>query len=204
MTRPAGTVPVRLARHRALCLADWLTDFVPPQKTILGLAGTKAPDPEQNQKRELAHISDLIAILEGKRKGRRRGKVATYHVPREAIEALHSSDIAQRIPRPLRAVVRLLVRQSLRKRGTRLTPAAKRKNIKNGYYAPETVRRYKYEDRLRRDRIRAAEEWKKLSGPEEMGPPPRPGSEASILSLSMAHRLRAHSALFGSRTGHRR
>lgn len=203
MTRPKNTVPVRLARHRAQSFASWLRLYVPAQKSLLGLAGNPVTDPVVVQRLEQNRLAELSTILDGRRKGRPRGSVATYHIPRDCIAIIDRSDFARQVPLGLRAVARLIVSQSRRKRGPRLTLAQKLKNIAYGTYSPETVRRYRWAERKRAE-AQTAKDRRDLAAdyPAEWTIPEK-GTLAHSIAITVAQHQKSYFALFGSRTDRR-
>lgn len=143
MTRPRGTVPVRLARHRAEAFVEWLWRIQIPKGTILGDAGIPQHEIEARDKHNQEALDGLREVLSLKRTGRPRKPVATYHLPVEGLRLLNDWTATMSIPRQLRPLMwRLHTQMRLRNREL-LTPEVRQKNLANGKYAPETIRKYR-------------------------------------------------------------
>ena len=143
MTRPRGTVPVRLARHRAEAFVEWLLCIQIPKGTILCDAGIPQHKSEARDNRKEDALDELRDILSLKHTGRPRKPLATYYLPIEGLRLLNEWTATMSIPRELRPLMwRLHTQMRLRHREL-LTPEVRQKNLANGKYAPETIRRYR-------------------------------------------------------------
>lgn len=197
-------MPVSLARHRAKSFANWLRTYVPAQKSLLGLAGNPESDPVVVQRLEQERLVELSTLLDGRPKGRPRGPVATYYIPRDCVAIIDRADFARQVPLRLRAIARLIVSQSRRKRGPRLTLAQKLKNIAHGSYSPETERRYRWADRKLAEAQAAKEQWALASACRDDWPLPEKGTLAHSIAVTFARSQKSYFALFGSRTDRRK
>lgn len=134
---------MRLARHRAEAFAEWLSRFSIPESTLLGDAGIPQHEVEARDQRKQAALDDLKEVLAAKHTGRPRKAVATYHLPIAGLQLLNDWKATLSIPRRLRPLMwQLHSKMRLRNREL-LTPELRRKNLANGKYAPETVRKYR-------------------------------------------------------------
>lgn len=191
MTRRAGTVPVRLARHRAVALAKWIATFRPLEPGLLDTAGISDWKVEEDRNAECQALHELHSALAGQSVGRRRGAVSAYHLPVAGIRLLDSGYAAMQLPRRLRPVVSALLKATRRRKGPKLSRFDRRRNIANGNYAAETVRRYRWQERKRI----AAEQHRQSLKPtaeeieQAMAEMPRPGSpEFAMLAMLAARR----------------
>jgi hypothetical protein len=144
VSRPRGTVPVKLSRHRAHSLAQWLSTYVPLEKTVLGTAGMSISEIAADRALALRAPTELARILCGSRTGRPRQHVSVYYLPVNLLKVIDSGHAAMHMPRKLRPVIRQLLKKTRSKKGPKLPPAVRKRNLANGVYAPETVRRYRY------------------------------------------------------------
>ena len=182
MTRPRGIVPIRIAYYRARELARWLRTYQPLPPALL------CAD-DDTVERQTALLSMLVEALEPKKTGRRRATISTYYLPRMALKVIDNGHAALSMPRKLRPIVRHVLRSIRLKKGPKITPAQRQQNIANGYYEPETVRRYIWAERKEAKWRLAA-----MNAPSEswlgLDPgPPKPGSDAySVMMVMAAHR----------------
>lgn len=143
MSRPRGTVPVALSRHRASDLADWLTGLDICEASILGDAGVPPHEIEERDNGIRSALDELRAALMPKRTGRPRKGVACYHLPVKGLVLLNHWRATTTLPRRLRPIMWRIHLQLRLKYRELLSPELRRKNIENGQYAPETERKYR-------------------------------------------------------------
>lgn len=149
MSRPKGTVPVKLSRGKARSFSRWLASYSLPEPTILGEAGLSDHEKAENRNRQALLIQLLAKSLQPQRTGRRRKPVSTYYLLKEAIGLIESGHAALTMPRNIRPIARQIVRATKRKPGPKLTRNQRKQNLRNGLYAPETERRYRWEEKKR-------------------------------------------------------
>lgn len=145
MSHPRGTIPVRIARHRALALAKWLSAVTIPEGTILGDAGIPADEIEARDQRNQSALDALRAVLSGKSRGRPRGSVGTYYLPVAGLILLNDWNAVLTVPRRIRPLVWHIHAQMRRKHRPLVSADLRRRNIANGTHTPETVRKYQRE-----------------------------------------------------------
>jgi hypothetical protein len=143
VTRPRGTVPIRLARHRADILARWLSSFEVSKGTILGDAGIPEHEVVARDQHNCEALENLKAALARAKTGRPRKSVSIHFLPVDGLLLLNEWHATLTLPRALRPVIWHIHRQLRAKHRPLLTPDARRRNIANGHYAPETERKYR-------------------------------------------------------------
>ena len=189
MTRPRGTVPVTLARHRAVAVARWLSTYVVPEKTVLGTAGMSEAEILADRESDLRLLSELVCALSAQRIGRPRLGVSNYHLSVEALKLIDIGHAALTMPRKLRPVIRQLLRATRRRKGPKLPPAIRARNMANGGYAPETVRRYRWLERKALARQAMLESLGSSSDwPISNAVPPKAGTAAYAVAAVVAAR----------------
>lgn len=161
MTRPRGTVPVRLAQHRATRLARWLKAYGPPEKTLIATAGWTTAEVAADRAAAQAALAALVRMLVAKRTGRPRKGVSVYYLPVDGLRLLDRGDVALRLPARMRLTLRKALRATRIKKGPKLPPSVRARNLANGFYSPETVRKYRAADRNRK--AKAAKEAARLA-----------------------------------------
>ena len=143
MTRRAGFVPVHLSRCNAQEIAKWIATFRLQEPTILGSVGIATNKLEANARRDLQLLSDLAGSLCDAPTGRPRQSVSKYDLPVAALRIIDNGWAAIQMPRKLRPKIRRMLRAIYRRRGPKLSRITREKNLRNGYYTPETVRKYR-------------------------------------------------------------
>ena len=167
MSRPQGTVPVTLSRGKARSFSQWLASYSLPEPTILGEAGLSDDEKAENRNRQARLIQLLTKSLQPQRTGRRRKPVSTYHLSREAIVLIETGHAALSMPRNIRPIARKIVRATKRRPGPKLTRYQRQQNLRNGLYAPETERRYRWEEKkriARRAKLKGQSEAERFDG----------------------------------------
>lgn len=188
MTCPGGTVPIRLAHHRALQLARWLESYRPQDKSILGTVGMTEREVEELKAREVNAIEDLRLRLFGNKPGRPRKPVSVYYLPVASLRLLDTGHAALSLPWKLRRVVRQLLRATRLKKGPKLSPATRARYLESGYYDNlETVRRYIWKIRKSAERLRQSQ-LRSAPGSVDDWTPPKAGTPAFALLSVMAAR----------------
>ena len=147
MTRPANTVLVKLSRTRARALAAWLGNFEPKELTILGSAGMTDAEVEDFYRSQRDQIEQLAALLDGGAIGRPRKPVSTYAIPVAALRVIENTYGEFQVPHRLKPVMKTALRATKKKKGAHLSDEDRERNIGNGNYAPETVRKYRWMQR---------------------------------------------------------
>lgn len=191
LTRRRGMVPVRLSRHRAIAFGRWLGTFQPLDRTILGTALMTQHEIEEEDYARTDGLNEMMQILLGKPTGRPRDPVSSYHLPVAVIRLLDTGHGAMSVPRRLRPVLKQIVRATKRKKGPKLPPWLRAKNLAHGKYAPETVRRYEWLARkeVARQRLRQMQTLNPAELNEYQKSMPKPGTPAfSILAMMAARR----------------
>lgn len=188
VTRPRGTVIISLSRHRSIGFSSFLKTFQPSPRSLLGTAGWSESEIEATTLRERQAITDLVWALADKPRGRRRSIVSDYKLPMAGLRLIDNGYAAHQMPWRLRAVVRSALRLTKKRKGPNLSPDHRLKNMKNGSYAPETMRRYQYEDRQRSEGHRQLSEveWPFSDGRDQNSD--RSSATAHIRVILLAHR----------------
>ena len=88
MTRPRGTIIVRLRRDRALAFANWLSSFQIQEKTVLGTAGMTVEEIEAEIAQERALLAYLTVSLSPASTGRPRRLYSNYYLSRSALQLI--------------------------------------------------------------------------------------------------------------------
>ena len=139
----------------------------------------------QDRNDDLRAISDLARILAGVGNRRPRQPVSVYYLPVRALKLIDSGHAALAMPRKLRGAARELLRATRLKKGPKLPPAIRARNITNGTYAPETIRRYKWLERKQFDWLTAAA---RAESGDVTSRPLTPGTDAFQVLMVMAAR----------------
>lgn len=117
MTRPRGTVQIRLAQHRAFAVAGLLRRAVLQEPTALGRAGLTDEQVSLQMSARYQRLHALAAALEPASKGRPRTVVSLYSLSRECIEEMQRSIPVLTTPAHLKPVVKKIVLLTRRKKG---------------------------------------------------------------------------------------
>lgn len=119
MTRPAGTVPVRISVHRAEQLAAFIMTMDLPEPSILGTAGMTVAEIEADRHRQIDALRELAAALSSSplKRGRPRSAVSLFFLPREGAETFRSIASPFALPARLRPVAKRVVAPLKRRRG---------------------------------------------------------------------------------------
>jgi len=117
MTRPRGTIQIRLAQHRALAVAGLLRRTVLQEPTALGRAGLTDEQVSQQMSARYQRLHALATALEPAFKGRPRTMVSLYTLPRECIEEMQRSIPVLTTPARLKPAVKKMVLHTRRKKG---------------------------------------------------------------------------------------
>lgn len=117
MTRPRGTIQIRLAQHRALAVAGLLRSTVLQEPTALGRAGLTDEQVSQQMSARYQRLHALAAALEPACKGRPRTMVSLYTLPRECIEEMQHSILVMTTPARLKPVLKKIVLHTRRSKG---------------------------------------------------------------------------------------
>jgi hypothetical protein len=143
VTRPRGTVPIHLARHRAAMLARWLSGFEVSKGTILSDAGIPEHEVVAREQHNRDALENLKAALTLAKAGRPRKSVSTHFLPIDGLLLLNDWRATLTLPWALRPLLWQIHRQLRAKHRSLLTPDTRRRNIANGHYSPETERKYR-------------------------------------------------------------
>ncbi|MDR3448720.1 MAG: hypothetical protein P4M15_03045 [Alphaproteobacteria bacterium] len=166
-------------------MARWLFTYAPPEGTILGNAGMSEAEIAQGRVDDLLAISGLARVLASLGNRRPRQPVSVYYLPVHALKLIDSGHAALAMPRKLRAVARELLRATRLKKGPKLPPAIRARNMTNGTYADETIRRYKWLERKQFEWLTAAA---RAESGDVTSRPLTPGTDAFQVLMVMAAR----------------
>jgi len=117
MTRPRGTIQIRLAQHRALAVAELLRCTVLQEPTALGRAGFTDEQVSKQMSARYQRLHALAAALEPVLRGRPRTVVSLYTLPRDWIEEMQRSIPVLTTPARLKPVVKKIILHTRRKKG---------------------------------------------------------------------------------------
>ncbi|OZA21192.1 MAG: hypothetical protein B7X90_02860 [Novosphingobium sp. 17-62-19] len=145
---------------------------------------------EEEDRVRSVELRDMVETLLGKPTGRPRDAVSTYCLPLAAIRLLDCGYTAMSMPRKLRPVAKIMLRATKRKKGPKLPLWLRNRNLANGNYAPETVRRIEWLKRKEseREKIRQSLEPTAEKLEEYRRSMPKPGTDAFSLMAVLAAR----------------
>lgn len=149
MTRPRGTVPIKISRRRAEALAAVVAAAVIDEPTVLGRAGLTDEQVRAWQLERRFHLDSLAQALLSAPRGRPRSAVSLYYLPREGIAEFKRTVPKVLVPRRLHPLVRKLVSAIARRRGPpTYTGAALDRRIETGLGDDSHLRQLKRRLRL--------------------------------------------------------
>jgi len=194
VTRPRGTGAAKLRRSTALELAEWLARYKPLEPTILGTVGMTPEQVQAGIDRDAATIDGLRSVLAGATTGRPRAFLSTYWLPVEGLRLIQSGWAMAHMSKRHRMIWKSIFDRMKRKPGPKPNAARREKCIANGGYAPETIRRYRWQAKVeaKAAALTAAREACAKAEAEASGwRPPKPGTEAFAVLAVMAagHRI---------------
>lgn len=144
MTRPRGTVPVRLSRWRAAALASLIRGIEISEPTILGCAGMSETEVAEWMLQRRSALDDLGKALSATPRGRPRAAVSIYYLPRTGIAEMRANLTVGRTPRTQQPMVRQIVAAARRRKGpSPYRGDALARHIANGGQDARNLRRLK-------------------------------------------------------------